>query len=675
MLSPLWFTLTLLACVPSSSLGRPSNHKHQTSQPVLKTLGQEIGSPSELAWQAWLLVESKGGISSALDSSNILRRITPKSIFIAPELISCPAGYSTDGKGTCRPDPISIDEDAQKQFILKRLNALYGKFGNNKKKPEPPPGPLQINIPISLPTKNAPPEPIPVLVAQQPVLVGNNKSQEAVAVVVYKVENETKDESSEPFLLGNTNSTPPKKVAEIIVEANDTFTGVVDYNIPLQQNSTNLGQQADKKINKESSEDSSPTVVLLLSPTMLPSTAEKPKKISTEETKMTETTTLPTTIDDNKFETIQTVAPLELETDVDTTIRTTEKTLSTRSRDDYEHSDQQMTTTMSAPSTMDDETAYTDEDETQTPEQGSEEEQEQEEYEDEFAEDELLKPGEAGSMMSAKNQELIRSKIHQPSTLPVASTTTMLQQDTTTIPPTVQDTYDAKESTIKAEATVFTTQTTDVPSTTVNAVPEETTITATTTVTSRPQRVKASIQINPYTTEIRRQPTTIRATEIPTEPPSMFLLQRQPQQHKPSFTVNDEPIFFNDGKRDNLPPEFKDQLSRDRTYIRFPDPPQQQHPRGSFVRFPSDDVNSIHNQDTFKDLSPFQYSSSTKSSVQRWRQQKQKPMLLKFWARMPLVRDLSFYPTTSHGSHNEPIGGPTPPTSRRGGGTIFKNDA
>ena len=265
-----------------------SQSQQQSTLPQRRTLNQEIGSPSELAWQAWLLVGSQNHGQSAFDSSNILRRITPKSIFIAPELVSCPSGYSTNGKGVCKPDPIKIDEDAQRQFFLKRLNALYGKFGNNRKKPDAAAspvatGPLQINIPIQLPPRT--PEPVQPL--QSPVIqithrvdpgdrlpspptttttttttttprpttmttmasTESHRRQEPVAVVAYKVANDTRSEAKlhqstertrTTFFLGDSGASAPQEgdaqvgpqvvpVAEIVDDMNETFSGVVDY--------------------------------------------------------------------------------------------------------------------------------------------------------------------------------------------------------------------------------------------------------------------------------------------------------------------------------------------------------------------------------------------------------------------------------------------------------------
>ncbi|XP_014228822.1 flocculation protein FLO11-like isoform X2 [Trichogramma pretiosum] len=248
-----------------------------SSVPTLqrKSLMQGIGSPSELAWQAWLLVENKNvPMQSSLDSSNILRRITPKSIFIAPDLVTCPDGYTADQKGVCKPNILKIDEDAQREFFLKRLNTLYGKLsGNNTRRPPgivmPGTGPFQISIPISMRPEQLQPKPAvtrPAVLrpietmststttttteattttttttttaapsttstttttttaSQQQPTVGTQivQTQDPVAEIFYKVANETgpkvpsvADDSTSFFLGSPTPSTPRHEIQEL----------------------------------------------------------------------------------------------------------------------------------------------------------------------------------------------------------------------------------------------------------------------------------------------------------------------------------------------------------------------------------------------------------------------------------------------------------------------------
>ncbi|XP_068965856.1 homeobox-like protein HDP1 [Bombus flavifrons] len=112
---------------------------------------QNLGSPSDLAWQAWLLLGSQTGGHSSLDSASFLKRITPKSVFIAPELPACPDGYRADTMGRCVKRVI-INPQAHIGFLLQQLNSRYSNqaggseaSANNKKKSS---GPLQLNIPL-----------------------------------------------------------------------------------------------------------------------------------------------------------------------------------------------------------------------------------------------------------------------------------------------------------------------------------------------------------------------------------------------------------------------------------------------------------------------------------------------------------------------------------------------
>ncbi|KZC13822.1 hypothetical protein WN55_05726 [Dufourea novaeangliae] len=92
-----------------------------------ETRSQDVGSPNDLAWQAWLLVDSQSGSHSGLDSASFLRRITPKSVFIAPALPAlppCADGYRADTMGRCVKN-VNIDQEAHIVFLLEQLNSRY----------------------------------------------------------------------------------------------------------------------------------------------------------------------------------------------------------------------------------------------------------------------------------------------------------------------------------------------------------------------------------------------------------------------------------------------------------------------------------------------------------------------------------------------------------------------
>jgi hypothetical protein len=97
------------------------------------------------------------------------RRITPKSVFVAPSFNKCSDGYRPDSMGRC-VKVVKINQAAQWDFLIKQLNSMYGTGANAGGFPmlpgasayqpatttttEPPsqktdsPGPFQLNIPL-----------------------------------------------------------------------------------------------------------------------------------------------------------------------------------------------------------------------------------------------------------------------------------------------------------------------------------------------------------------------------------------------------------------------------------------------------------------------------------------------------------------------------------------------
>lgn len=107
--------------------------------------------PSELTWQAWLLVDSQNQLQNESD-----RRITPKSVFIAPKLgqrndslPDCADGYRADSMGRCIKF-VKVDEAAHLNFLLNRLNEMYAAQSSEEEVDDsmPTAGPLQVNIPL-----------------------------------------------------------------------------------------------------------------------------------------------------------------------------------------------------------------------------------------------------------------------------------------------------------------------------------------------------------------------------------------------------------------------------------------------------------------------------------------------------------------------------------------------
>lgn len=125
--------------------------------------------PNELAWQAWLLVDSQNNNHGETD-----RRITPKSVFIAPNLgdngslPDCAEGYRSDPMGRCIKF-VKVDQAAHLDFLLQRLNEMYATNPSEEVDDEvkPTTGPLQVNIPLGggFPLGDQDPEPEIIIVA------------------------------------------------------------------------------------------------------------------------------------------------------------------------------------------------------------------------------------------------------------------------------------------------------------------------------------------------------------------------------------------------------------------------------------------------------------------------------------------------------------------------------
>lgn len=119
----------------------------------------------DLTWEAWLLVDENQNQNHnkhpPLNPDGTLRRrITPKSVFIAPTFIpeslpACADGYSSDPTGRCIKI-IKLDEEAHYDFIIKNLEDKYGSFDYEEEEEnvedivKTSQGPLQLNIPLQV---------------------------------------------------------------------------------------------------------------------------------------------------------------------------------------------------------------------------------------------------------------------------------------------------------------------------------------------------------------------------------------------------------------------------------------------------------------------------------------------------------------------------------------------
>ncbi|XP_055691412.1 uncharacterized protein LOC129794640 [Lutzomyia longipalpis] len=110
-------------------------------------------NPDHLAWEAWLTVDSRNPFHN-----DMTRKITPKSIFIAPnfrnESLPCPTGFKVDHRGQCIR-VVSIDPN---DLLANRLQSILASTNLQMDDDEiydydasyDTSGPFQVNLPLSL---------------------------------------------------------------------------------------------------------------------------------------------------------------------------------------------------------------------------------------------------------------------------------------------------------------------------------------------------------------------------------------------------------------------------------------------------------------------------------------------------------------------------------------------
>ncbi|XP_044575696.1 putative uncharacterized protein DDB_G0292292 [Cotesia glomerata] len=308
---------TNVISAPSSELKNSPPLPPPAGPPSSKRISilEDPQHPSALAWSVLLLADS-----SVLDSPSPPRRITPKSIFIAPPLQTCPEGYQPDSMNRCVKD-VNINQEAYFDFLLQRLNAMYGNLGNPQHSNPPSSsssspssngslGPFQLNIPIVINSDKESPNPDSV--SEKPsVSVSDDKRPEnetkkqETIITVYEIEesnnnnnnnNNKNDDNNNNN--NNNNETKPNDDKSLeneqlipvveIIETNPNGSEIVDYTIPIKlYNVTNNTDTKNNTVtsNKENSlnESSVSTLVVLLSPTKLqPNITEDSNKIKNQ---------------------------------------------------------------------------------------------------------------------------------------------------------------------------------------------------------------------------------------------------------------------------------------------------------------------------------------------------------------------------------------------------------
>lgn len=303
----MFFILLFLGMICSGELA-PVRVLEEISASTPTVKKKDIGSLSDF-WQAWLVLDSQG-LQPAMDSATLLRRITPKSVFIAPGVLpACAEGYHADNMGRCVKS-ISINATAHKDFLLGRLNNMFNSISNLKNDQKKSTGPLQLNIPLAPDTNPQPTkiefeetfltnQPVALPIRNETHFAGGEEKTKSHETNLYEVKNDTTlDEEESMFFLGNPNIDDVAKVdrkpdvmipiAEFIDETNDTnFSGVVDYRIPIDLKAL-LNSSSVKRINvsdgieesvliaekRENSTEMSPALVLLISPTKMTNVAD-----------------------------------------------------------------------------------------------------------------------------------------------------------------------------------------------------------------------------------------------------------------------------------------------------------------------------------------------------------------------------------------------------------------
>ncbi|XP_043469471.1 uncharacterized protein LOC122503107 [Leptopilina heterotoma] len=709
----------------------PERAKENTTSLSLKrrSLGQDFDSPLNLAWQAWLLQSSQPGSETDQNSSTANRRITPKSVFIAPqlELEPCADGYKADSMGRCQKI-VNIDQEAYDNFLLQQLNKLLGKgtsseTSSNEKKQSS--GPIQVNIPLLLETNkgesNSQEEEIEIPLEAIPL---ETKKEESF--IDYNVRNETnippEEEDHEDSLFLDSNFTIQKDkespalvvpVATFNDEANETFSDIVDYKIPLGvQNISN--PQDDRKDSKEGSPQTEDSWTDEENSTKDEyfTKEEYPTTVSTRLEEEEESTTLAR---DTRIENM-TERPIRKEIindhvlDIDSEMETWKN-----------ESDASPIQGTKKNETIDADVVYEEEFE---PDLEDQEYLDTTQVSEEESEDEILKHGETGMTIPIENQALIRSGKKKKKKTKTTTTTTQVPKDdylmeTTTFfniesdsAPTTERAEDL-ESNFSSEVSInkdFIVETTllDVNSEKVKNSTEPVSANSTASQQNHDDDddLKALFESEKKLItepEVVFSPQDNRGSNIygrkrdgqllktnfqsikdshnltTTEPPVVSKpfphsarlrdpvaspIEQVPEEQEANFhskrilPLNIESKFPLQSANLDPKPNFgrpTANRNQNKNFVKFP---SNERTRPGYVRFPSDDVNSIHSPE-FKDRFTFsreEYpntSGGTKNQFNQkqlgWRfppatQTNQNPMLLRFWKRMPLLRDPSLDP-------------------------------
>ncbi|KAL6422802.1 hypothetical protein ACFW04_010776 [Cataglyphis niger] len=748
--------VAFLGLTCNSELAPANVPESSSSAPTAKRKPQDIGSLSDFAWQAWLLVDAQNSFQHGMDSATLLRRITPKSVFIAPALPACAEGYRADTMGRCVKS-VNIDENAHISFLLQRLNAMYGgpQASGNKNDQRKSSGPLQLNIPL-IPSNPKPSTKVEeTLSMNDPIVVPSRnethpddeektRPHEVSIASKYEIKNETMlDEKATTFLAGNSKiddvgiqkADVVVPVADFVEEANDTsFSEVVDYKIPIdlrtslnissvtRLNASEVSRNVSMMEKPKNFTELSPTLILLIPSTKLPSVADD-LPITQNETQPRETKDSHVTVQMFNVTSNETAKEVIVDTVPESTLPSANKSTEVPSiatdeqRDNETHADDE-TTSESSKLNESHETEFVyDDDEEEDAEYSYSTDLPEEEDSVELENEEILRHGEAGMTIPTQNVErLHRDQPQQNQTADQKKTLEVRDLIMIRFNDSSMEDKDEAGSNVSSEVSINGDL---ILETTLLDVNTEKVQTSTKSPIVIPKIIKNSDESskepsgkNPNTepevifsqeahgttfTSLHGRKRTEQLTRfqdkkneelIAASSSSELLSYDFPEDHpigdpeirmmdKEQSTVKESALQENSKDFQlNIPANFKQTTTNlhgsSEDFVRFPDYVKQPQQDG-YVRFPSSEANSIHSlgykqhsHHSIDDVGPHD-STSTKSSVPvrqkpvyylpSWKQdrlqadhvptserQKQRPDLLDFWSKMPLVRDPDIYP-------------------------------
>lgn len=180
----------------------------------------------DLTWEAWLLVDDHNQ-NKQISDGVLRRRITPKSVFIAPtfspeSLPACAEGYSSDHLGRCIRI-IKLDQAAHYDFLIEKLKEKFNPIDYDDYYDDDiqTPGPYQVNIPLGLQNDDTIEESdVAIVVSPTKPQYQESKLDKRDDVVEQNLqENLLK-------LLKTTTESTTEKITTLVTEITDTTTDV-----------------------------------------------------------------------------------------------------------------------------------------------------------------------------------------------------------------------------------------------------------------------------------------------------------------------------------------------------------------------------------------------------------------------------------------------------------------